>query len=155
MVAMRCRVAFAVSLVLALGGCTKEKPPMPGACVDTDRAGYERALAAAPRPVLLPGGVAISTCTKRVHSDAELQNLGTVMHGVAEDLSERARHGDAQAATSLGYLTAAVAVGAAESNGIAAELARRIENAGVGVRDAGGAVERALAAGQAAGARSG
>jgi hypothetical protein len=155
MVAMRCRVALAVSLVLALGGCTKEKPPMPGACIGTDRAGYERALAAAPRPVQLPGGVAISTCTKRVRTDADLQNLGAVMHSVAEELAVRARAGDAHAATALGYLTAAVAVGAAESNGIAAELARRIENTGVGVRDAGAEVERALAAGQAAGARRG
>jgi hypothetical protein len=155
MVAMRCRVALAVSLVLALGGCTKEKPRMPSACIDTDRAGYERALTAAPQPVQLPGGVSISTCTKRVRTDAELQNLGTVMHGVAEELAVRARAGDAQAATALGYLTAAVAVGAAESNGIAAELARRIENTGVGVRDAGAEVERALAAGQAAGARRG
>jgi hypothetical protein len=128
---------------------------MPGACVDTDAAGYERALAAAPRPVVLPGGVAISTCAKRVRSDAELQNLGTVMHSVAERLALRARDGDAQAATALGYLTAAVAVGAAESSGIAAELARRVENTSVAVRDEGGAVERALAAGQAAGARDG
>jgi hypothetical protein len=52
-------------------------------------------------------------------------------------------------------LTAAVAVGAAQSEGISAELARRIENAGVTVRAAGGAVERALAAGQAAGAQRG
>jgi hypothetical protein len=155
MEAMRCRVALAVGLVLVLGGCTKEKPRMPSACIDTDRAGYERALAAAPQQVLLPGDVAISTCTRRVHSDAELQNLGTVIHGVAEDLALRARRGDVQAATSLGYLTAAVAVGAAETNGIAAELARRIENTGVGVPDAGPGVERALAAGQAAGARRG
>jgi hypothetical protein len=155
MEAMRCRAALAVSLMLALGGCTKEKPHMPSACIDTDAAGYERALAAAPRPVQLPGGVAISTCTKRVRTDAELQELGTVMHSVAEGLAGRARAGDAQAATALGYLTAAVAVGAAESNGIASELARRIENAGVGVREAGGEVERALAEGQAAGAKRG
>jgi hypothetical protein len=155
MVPMWSRVALAVSLALAAGGCTKDEPSMPSACTDTGVAGYERALATAPAAVVLPGGATISTCTRRVTSDAELQNLGTVLHSVAERLAARARDGDPQAATELGYLTAAVAVGAAQSEGISAELARRIENAGVTVRAAGGAVERALAAGQAAGAQRG
>jgi hypothetical protein len=124
---------------------------MPNSCIDTDRAGYERALASAPQDVRLPGGVAISTCTKRVRTDAELQNLGSVIHGVAEDLAGRAREGDAGAARSLGYLSAAVAAGSAQSNGIAAELSRRIETTGVGLADGGPAVTRALRDGLAAG----
>jgi hypothetical protein len=152
---MRCRAALAVSLALAFGACTKEPPRMPSTCTDTDRAGYDRALAQAPRPVRLPGGVAISTCSERVRSDAELQNLGSVVHAVAEDLAGRARDGDAVAARSLGYLSAAVAVGAEQSNGIAAELSRRVETTGAGIADAGPAVTRALAAGQAAGRATG
>jgi hypothetical protein len=155
MVPMRCRAALAVSLALAFGACTKDKPRMPSACIDTDRAGYERALAAAPDPVLLPGGVPISTCTKRVRTDAELQNLGTVVHGVAESLAQRARAGDAAAARSLGYLSAAIAVGAGQSNGIAMELSRRVETTGVGVRETGPNLARALDAGLAAGAARG
>ncbi|HWH94570.1 MAG TPA: hypothetical protein VNT03_11975 [Baekduia sp.] len=148
---MRCRAALAVCLALALEACTNEPPRMPSTCIDTDRAGYERALQAAPRAVLLPGGAAISACTERVRTDAELQNLGTVVHAVAEDLADRARGGDVAAARSLGYLSAAVAVGAERSNGIAAELSRRVETTGFGVREAGVAVARALEAGLSAG----
>jgi hypothetical protein len=147
---MRCRAALAVVLGLTLGACTKEEPRMPSACTDTDRAGYERALASAPGAVRLPGGVAISTCAKRVRSDADLQNLGAVLHGVAEDLAGRARGGDAAAARSLGYLSAAVAEGSGEY-GIAAELSRRIATTGVGLRDGSAAVARALDDGLAAG----
>jgi hypothetical protein len=147
---MRCRAALALLLALALGACTKDDPRMPSACTVTDRAGNERALAAAPRPVRLPGGVAISTCARRVRSDAELQDLGAVLHGVAEDLAGRARAGDVAAARSLGYLNAAVASGSGEY-GIAAELSRRIGTAGVGLRDGSVAVARALDDGAAAG----
>jgi hypothetical protein len=153
---MRCRAALALSLALALAACTKEPPPMPSTCTDTDPAGYERALAAAPGAVRLPGGVAISTCLRRVRTDAELQNLGSVVHAAAEHLAERARDGSSpDAALALGYLSAAVSAGAARSNGIAAELARRVQTAGVGVDETSPAVARALERGLAAGAARG
>jgi hypothetical protein len=152
---MRCRAALAVSLALAFAACTKESPPMPSTCTDTDPAGYERALAAAPGAVRLPGGVAISTCLRRVRTDAELQNLGSVVHATAEHLAARARGGSAQAALTLGYLSAAVTAGAGHSSGIAAELARRVNVAGVGVSDASPAVAHALERGLAAGAARG
>ena len=129
---------------------------MPRTCTDTDRDGYEHALARAPGPVVLPGGTLISTCTRRVRNDAELQELGTVVHAVAEDLAARARDGgDARAALRLGFLSAAVARGADRSKGIASELARRVETAGGGVRERSPAVSRALDAGLAAGAARG
>ena len=115
---MRCRAALAVSLALAFGACTKDAPPLPSACIDTDRDGYERALARAPGAVTLPGGTPISTCLRRVRTDADLQNLGSTVHGVAEDLAERARKDDADAALALGFLSAAVSRGAARSSGI-------------------------------------
>jgi hypothetical protein len=125
---------------------------MPRACIDTDRDGYERALARAPDAVVLPGGTLISTCLRRVRTDAELQNLGATVHAVAEELAGRAREdGDARAALRLGFLSAAVSRGASRSNGIAAELARRVETAGTGVRERSPAVARALAEGLAAG----
>lgn len=146
-------LAAAVGLALAAGGCTQDPPAMPRACTDTSRAGYERALAAAPGAVRLPGGVAISTCTRRVRSDAELQNLGTVVHGVAEDLAERAAagDGDADAALQLGFLVGAVGVGAERSSGIASELARRVESATTRLIDGPADVADALRRGGAAG----
>jgi hypothetical protein len=145
-------LAAAVGLVLCAGGCTKEPPAMPSACTDTSRDGYERALAAAPGAVRLPGGVAISSCTRRVRSDAELQNLGTVVHGVAESLAERAAtRADADAALRLGYLVGAVGAGAERSSGIASELARRVESATSRVVDGPAEVAAALRRGGAAG----
>ncbi len=153
---MRCRAALAVSLALAFGACTKDAPPLPSACIDTDRDGYERALAGAPGAVVLPGGTLISTCSRRVRTDAELQNLGATVHAVAEELAGRARDGgDARAALQLGFLSAAVSRGASHSNGIASELARRVETAGSGVRERSPAVARALDEGLAAGAARG
>ncbi|HWI74156.1 MAG TPA: hypothetical protein VNT55_19505 [Baekduia sp.] len=149
---MRRTAALAVSLagLVGLGACAKESPTMPSICIDTGREGYERALAAAPGDVRLAGDVPISTCTRRVRTDAELQNLGTIVHGVAEDLAVRARAGDAGAAVRLGYLVAAVGAGADRSNGIAAELSRRVENTVVGVSE-DAALARALRRGAAAG----
>ncbi|MCW2995708.1 MAG: hypothetical protein JWQ18_3203 [Conexibacter sp.] len=153
---MRCRAALAVSLALAFGACTKDAPPLPDACLDTDRAGYEHALASAPGAVALPGGTLISTCLQRVRTDAELQNIGAVVHAVAEDYATRARESsDPQAALRLGFLSAAVSRGAGHSNGIASELARRVETAGIGLRDGSSAVAGALDRGLAAGAARG
>jgi hypothetical protein len=129
---------------------------MPTACIDTDRDGYERALADAPGAVVLPGATLISTCSRRVRTDAELQNLGSTVHALAEELAARARDdGDARAALQLGFLSAAVSRGASHSNGIASELGRRVETAGAGVRERSPAVARALDEGLAAGAAHG
>jgi hypothetical protein len=151
---MRCPPALglASALLLALGAaaCGKDEPRMPATCTTTDLAGYERALRAAPGAVRLPGDVPISTCLRRVRTDAQLQELGTVVHGVAEDLAGRADGGDAAAAGQLGYLTGAVAAGARRSNGISAELARRVAIAGTRLGD-DPELARALAAGTDAG----
>ena len=127
---------------------------MPGTCVDTDVAGYERALGRAPGAVRLPGGVPISECLQKVHTEAELQNLGTTVHAVAEDLVARARSGEAGAPARLGYLSGAVSAGAARSGGIAAELARRVETATTSLSEDArslAALQRGAAAGAARG----
>jgi hypothetical protein len=152
---MRRRAALAVGLALAFGACTKDAPPLPSACIDTDRDGYERALTAAPGAVVLPGGTLISTCLRRVRTDADLQNLGATIHSVAEKLAVQARAGDADAARALGFFSAAVSRGAARSSGISSELARRVQTAGVDVRERSPAVARALDEGLAAGADHG
>ncbi|HEY6759227.1 MAG TPA: hypothetical protein VI318_07045 [Baekduia sp.] len=133
---MRCRVALALGLsMVSVAACAQQSPPMPSTCTDTDVAGYERALTRAPGSVRLPGGVAISDCLRKVRTDADLQTLGSVVHGVAEDLVQRARQGDDHAAARLGYLSGAVSRGAARSDGISAELARRVETATVALSD--------------------
>jgi hypothetical protein len=151
---MRRTAALAAVVVgLVLGACTKEPPAMPSTCTDTPREGYERALAGAPGAVALPGGIRISTCTRRVRGDAELQNLGAVVHAVAEDLAEAARGGDAGAALRLGYLVGAVGAGADRSSGVASELARRVETTGAGLVD--GPLEAPLRRGVTAGRERG
>lgn len=156
MVPMRCRTALVTVLTassLVVAACGSEPPPMPSICTDTDTAGYLRALRTAPGPVRLRGGVAISKCTKLVLTDADLQVLGTNVHGAAETLAARAAGGSVDAAVQLGYLTAAVDRGSG-TTGIAAELARRVQTAVVAAGSAR-EVRRALARGAAAGAASG
>jgi hypothetical protein len=127
---------------------------MPSTCIDTDAAGYERALAATPGAVRLPGGVKISECAARVRTDAELQNLGAIVHGVAETLAGRTRERhDVDAATRLGFLSAAVSTGAGQYR-IGAELARRVETTTVSIAadpTLGAALRRGAAAGGARG----
>src|SRR4051812_27524683 len=94
-----------LATVLVLAACGKDEPRMPVGCTATDTAGYERALRAAPGAVRLEGGTPISTCLRRVRSDAELQELGAILHPVAEHLAARVRDGaDVDAARQLGYL---------------------------------------------------
>lgn len=156
MVPMRCRRALAAVLTassLVVVACGSEPPAMPSICTDTDSAGLLRALNAAPGPVRLRGGVPLSKCTRLVLTDADLQVLGTNVHQAAEELATRAAGGDAAAALSLGYLSAAVDRGSG-TTGIAAELARRVQTAVLAAGDAP-AVRRALARGAAAGGANG
>jgi hypothetical protein len=153
---MRCRCALAAVLtVTSLGAvaCGSEPPAMPAICTDTDAAGYEHALTAAPGPVRLRGGVPISKCTRLVLTDADLQTLGTNVHEAAEALALRAAAGSTDAAVQLGYLSAAVDRGSG-TLGIAAELARRVQTAVLAAGDAP-EIRRALARGAAAGGVSG
>jgi hypothetical protein len=153
---MRCCAALALGLALATAACTNDAPAMPNACTTTDQGGYERALRTAPGDVRLPGGVPISDCLRRVRTDGQLQTLGAVVHTVAESLADRVREDrDVAAARQLGYLSAAVDAGAARSNGISAELARRISVTGTGLSELSPAVAHALTEGQAAGADRG
>ena len=141
---------------LLASACASSTPKMPATCTDTSRTGYERALRAAPGDVRLPGGTPISMCLRRAVSDGELQELGTVVHAVAEDLAARVRSAhDVTAARRLGYLSGAVAAGAERSNGVTAELARRVAVAGAGVTELSPALAQALREGERAGTARG
>jgi hypothetical protein len=139
-----------------LAACGQDEPAMPRACVDGGRTAYEQALKAAPATVRVAGVTKISECLRHARSDAELQNLGVLLFSVAEDLSLKARSGsDLDAAVQLGYLTGAARSGAEQSNGVTAELARRLEVAAGGAISAGAQVRAAVERGRKAGGRRG
>ncbi|HSD75832.1 MAG TPA: hypothetical protein VLA98_00445 [Solirubrobacteraceae bacterium] len=147
--------ALLLLLCAALLGCGTQERAVPAACTD-GAAIVERALAAAPRPVRLPGGTALSACVRHADTDAELQSTGLALTAAADHLAARAQRGDATAALRFGYLAGAVRRGAERTAGVAAELQRRVERAGAYVAQDGGpaagaALRRGLAAGRATG----
>jgi hypothetical protein len=83
------------------------------------------ALAQAPGAVALTDGTLLSECVARASDDAELQMIGYALTPVADRLAART---DERAATQLGFLVGAVRRGAADGNGVQAELVRRLES---------------------------
>ena len=149
--------AAATVAVLTIAGlvptaCGEDQPELPGACRDGP-APVVRALEAAPGAVRLPDGTSLSTCVRRARSDAELQDLGSTYTRVADGLAGRMAGSD-RAAVRLGYLIAAVRRGARRTNGIHAELVRRLEQT-VGLDGPPRAQRSAFRRGVAAGERSG
>lgn len=133
-------------------GCGEDEPELPSAC----RQGATpviRALDAAPGPVRLADGTSLSTCVRRARSDAELQDLGATYTRVADGLAARMPGSD-RAAVRLGYLIAAVRRGARRTNGIHAELLRRLEQT-VGLDGPPAGQRAAFQRGLSAGERSG
>lgn len=140
---------------MLLSGCGPGETPISVGCTAGPRP-VASALAKAPRPVTLNDGFALSRCISDGTDDAELQAVGTVFHQVAEDLRVRAREGnDTAAAVQLGYLIGATRRGAKHTNGVMAELQRRVELVGGRLQSEApalaDAVDRGLAAGEKAG----
>jgi hypothetical protein len=155
------RPAVLVALALlapAAAACGGGDPPAQDpACIASPQA-IERALHRAPGPVTVGSGTRLSDCVARAQSDADLQNTGLVLTRVADDLAARAQRGDAAAALGLGYLVGAARRGAAHTNGIHAELQRRMESAARPLSDEAGrspTIARALARGLRAGEATG
>jgi hypothetical protein len=152
--------AVALSALAALGAPAcggSDPPPLDPACIASPRA-IERALARAPAPVTIAPGTRLSDCVARAQTDADLQNAGLVLTRAADDLASRAERGDARAALGLGYLVGAARRGAAHTNGIHAELQRRMESAARPLsEEAAGSptISRALARGLRAGEATG
>ena len=123
----------AVSLVALAGavtaGCGSENPQTPQACLQGP-APFRAALAKAPAPVELRGGVRISDCLVQNQAAGELATVGGALVRVATELNEqgRARPGG-PAPYGLGYLVGTVWKAAADTGGVHAELARRITSA--------------------------
>lgn len=124
---MRARFVITVACFVAfLAGCGSADESTPVACLEGAGA-YERALKAAPDEVLLGDETLISECLTRNQSGGDISRVGEALIETATQLNAEARaepRGDAN--LQLGYLLGAVERGAEESEGIHADLVRRL-----------------------------
>ena len=122
-------LVLTVALLAAAGCGSADEDTTPVACLNGP-ASYSQALESAPGRVRLDGEVPISDCLVPNQSTGDLTNLGTILVELATDLNAMASQdpgGDPP--LQLGYLIGAVQRGAEDSEGIHAELARRLEAA--------------------------
>ena len=148
---MRARSVSLACIATFATACGSSDAPIPPACAGGPNA-IERALRAAPGRVALSDGTLLSQCVERATSDADLQTFGELATTVAERLEARSSR-EPHAALELGYLVGAARRGAATTNGIHVELARRLERSGAEVT--GAEAQAALMRGLRAGERSG
>ena len=148
-----------LAAVLVLAGCGAEQAVLSAGCTEDDGS-VVAALEGAPEEVVLADGTRLSDCVANGLDDADLQNIGITYHRAAERLRGRAEEGDGaaseDAAMQLGYLVGATRKGASGTNGVMAELQRRIENVAGRYTDQATPAERsALERGLDAGERLG
>ncbi len=123
---MRFAAASLALVVLALAGCGSADESTPVACLEGSGA-YERALKAAPDEVLLEDETLISECLARNQTSGDLIRVGEAMLETATTLNAEAREDPgSDAAVQLGYLLGAIERGSEESEGIHADLVRRL-----------------------------
>jgi hypothetical protein len=135
---------------LALAGCGSDDDKVPSACTEGPDA-FRAALHAAPRPVRLDGA-RLSDCLSATSAPENLQLVGGTFVETAARLAEGARRQpEGRAAVELGYLVAAARRGSAQTQGVAAELLRRLDQE---VRTVD-THSRAFRRGERAGGRSG
>jgi hypothetical protein len=155
---MRAHFVIFVACFVALAGCGSQDDSTPVACLE-GAAAYEKALRDAPGKVLLSGETPIGDCLASNQSGGDLARVGEAMVETATTLNAEAREADGgQPAIELGYLIGAAQRGAEGSEGIHADLVRRLT---VAARFAPGreplspAFLRAYRTGYAAGRRQG
>jgi hypothetical protein len=123
------RIAIALLALVVLAGCGSTDSSTPVACLEGEGA-YLKALGAAPDEVKLQGETLISECLAENQKAGDLATVGTALVGVATKLNAEARAepgGDAN--LQLGYLLGAAERGASQTDGIHAELIRRLSSA--------------------------
>jgi hypothetical protein len=114
-----------LSLLIAVG-CGKGEEATPTACLGGPKA-FERALAAAPGMVELEGETPIGDCLTEAQSGGEIAQVGEAMVLAATNLNARARaEAGGDAAMQLGYLIGAAERGSRDTEGIHADLVRRL-----------------------------
>jgi hypothetical protein len=126
---MRVRYAaiFLALLALIATGCGgRGEASTPVACLEGPSA-YLRALAAAPGEVRLAGETPLSDCLAENQQGGDLATVGEALVEAATRLNTEARTDPgAPAALRLGYLIGAAERGAERTEGIHAELIRRL-----------------------------
>jgi hypothetical protein len=123
---MRTRFVILVACVVAFGGCGSQDDSTPVACLE-GAAAYEKALRDAPGEVRLQGETPISDCLASNQQAGDLAQVGEAMVETATTLNSKARGEDGgDAAVQLGYLLGAAERGAENSEGIHADLVRRL-----------------------------
>jgi hypothetical protein len=138
-------VALGAALLAGCGGSAKDEH-QPVACREGS-ATYLNALRAAPGEVILAGETPISGCLVPAAEEGELADLGEATLAAATKLNAEARaEPDGPAALQLGYLVGAIARGSAETEGVHAELLRRLSVAARFAPDAEPLSPRFLAA---------
>lgn len=123
---MRARIAIALSALVVLAGCGSTDGSTPVACLE-GAGPYLRALEDTPGAVKLQGDTPISSCLTENQAGGALANVGTAMVAAATELNADARVRPGGAANvQLGYLVGAAQRGADGTQGIHAELLRRL-----------------------------
>jgi hypothetical protein len=119
-------VALAAALLAGCGGGTKKDEHQPVACREGAQA-FLVALEAAPGEVILAGETPISGCLVTGAEEGELADLGEAALAAATRLNAEARaEPGGKANVELGYLLGAIARGSADTEGVHAELLRRL-----------------------------
>lgn len=120
-------LALAAATVLLAGGCGGgQDNSTPVACLEPEGA-YREALRAAPGAVKLDGTTPISECLAANQQGGDLAAVGTTMVTLATKLNAEARADPGGgAAVQLGYLLGAAERGAEDTEGIHADLLRRL-----------------------------
>jgi len=126
---MGARIATMLLALGVLAGCGSTDSATPVACLEGS-GGYLRALEAAPDEVTLAGETPISDCLAENQEGGELATVGTAMVEAATKLNAEARAAPGgEANLELGYLLGAAERGAEQTEGIHAELLRRLSAA--------------------------
>ena len=126
---MRTRIAITLLALAVLAGCGSTDSSTPAACLEGGDS-YLKALDTAPGEVKLGGETPISDCLAENQKAGDLATVGTAMLTAATKLNAEARAepaGDAN--LQLGYLLGAAQRGAESTDGIHAELIRRLSAA--------------------------
>jgi hypothetical protein len=123
----RTAIAFlALGATLAVAGCGRGDASTPVACLEGSGT-YLHALTAAPGAVRLDGETLISECLTENQEAGELATVGEAMVETATVLNAEARtEPGGDAALQLGFLIGAIMRGSERTEGIHADLVRRL-----------------------------
>lgn len=122
----RVAIAIALSTLAVLAGCGNTDSSTPVACREGTGA-YLTALRKAPDPVKVRDETPISECLVENQKAGDLATVGTAMVAAATGLNAEARaEPGGEANLQLGYLLGAAERGAEGTDGIHADLIRRL-----------------------------